>query len=318
LHILDNEVADVQGYRPASKPLEPNGQHGQNGQHEVRSGTDEGSQHSSSEEKLRVNSSPQYTSVSAPQTPLVAPMAPFGNPISPRVTATNQSLAVPNRQALSQSAQLPATSKIGNAPAGVGRGAIPNKLNNIGGTRALANPSNQNNNGNVTDSSTTPPPNLLNNISNNSPPQPLATTPSPPQPNSNGTNKTTTQVCAGCGRGFEPMDKKWLAIGKSWHPTCFKCFDCHNPINNGHFVNKGGTPHCRNCYSKAKHCGRCGQELTEDFAMAASKSFHLECFTCFICQKQLSANEPVYSLNSEGGDGQPICADCQKVQVNVV
>ncbi|KAF3779001.1 DA1-related 1 protein [Nymphaea thermarum] len=111
---------------------------------------------------------------------------------------------------------------------------------------------------------------------------------SPPQTNDNSTLYqpppypflTGFRICAGCnneiGRG------RFLScMGAVWHPECFRCHSCNQPISEFEFSMSGNYPYHKSCY----------REL-----------YHPKCDVC----KQFPRDTQYISL----GDGRKLCLEC--------
>ena len=58
----------------------------------------------------------------------------------------------------------------------------------------------------------------------------------------------TTHTCAACAEKIK--GQVMTAIGKKWHPTCFKCGNCGLKLT-GSFFHKEGVPYCgQECFPK--------------------------------------------------------------------
>ncbi|XP_017460539.1 PREDICTED: paxillin-like, partial [Rhagoletis zephyria] len=60
-------------------------------------------------------------------------------------------------------------------------------------------------------------------------------------------HKLFSPKCAGCK---EPIkDNNYIrAMGKDWHPNCFKCTQCKIPLDPENFYEKNGLPYCEKDY----------------------------------------------------------------------
>ncbi|XP_018329138.1 LIM/homeobox protein Lhx5 [Agrilus planipennis] len=114
-------------------------------------------------------------------------------------------------------------------------------------------------------------------------------------------------ACAGCDKPI--LDKFLLnVLERTWHADCVRCFDCHAPLTDKCFSREGKL-FCRNDFFRryGTKCGGCGQGISPSDLVrkARDKVFHLNCFTCLVCRKQLSTGEELYVLD----DNKFICKD---------
>ncbi len=122
-----------------------------------------------------------------------------------------------------------------------------------------------------------------------------------------------TRICAGCNR---PVLTRYItAMRKSWHPECFCCSFCHQPITSGRFYIHDGLPCCREDYFQyfAVRCFLCGQPIRGSFRLDSEgnkicskrDAAHRICFSCSKTQKQLQG-QSFYRLS----DGRMYCQSC--------
>uniref|UniRef100_A0A147BCF2 Putative transcription factor lim3 n=1 Tax=Ixodes ricinus TaxID=34613 RepID=A0A147BCF2_IXORI len=105
--------------------------------------------------------------------------------------------------------------------------------------------------------------------------------------------------CAGCDRPI--LDRFLLnVLDRSWHAKCVQCCDCRCNLTEKCF-SRDGKLFCRNDFFKrfGTKCAGCAMGIspTDLVRRARSKVFHLKCFTCLVCRKQLSTGEELYVLD---------------------
>ncbi|XP_065172853.1 LIM/homeobox protein Lhx1 [Atheta coriaria] len=105
--------------------------------------------------------------------------------------------------------------------------------------------------------------------------------------------------CAGCEKPI--LDKFLLnVLERTWHNDCVRCFDCHSMLTDKCFTREGKL-FCRTDFFRryGTKCGGCGQGISPSDLVrkARDKVFHLNCFTCLVCRKQLSTGEELYVLD---------------------
>ncbi|KAJ3618038.1 hypothetical protein MTP99_006072 [Tenebrio molitor] len=106
-------------------------------------------------------------------------------------------------------------------------------------------------------------------------------------------------ACAGCDKPI--LDKFLLnVLERTWHADCVRCFDCHAPLTDKCFSRESKL-FCRSDFFRryGTKCGGCGQGISPSDLVrkARDKVFHLNCFTCLVCRKQLSTGEELYVLD---------------------
>lgn len=112
-------------------------------------------------------------------------------------------------------------------------------------------------------------------------------------------------------------------MNSNWHPACFCCSACSQPLSNTTFVIEGNDVYCEQCYkhSVAPICEGCQQPITgvsrqyleiilslwlQNYMTAVGRYWHAEHFVCYQCQTKLSGGEG--GFHYEGG--QLFCPKC--------
>ncbi|XP_058460555.1 PDZ and LIM domain protein Zasp isoform X10 [Malaya genurostris] len=95
------------------------------------------------------------------------------------------------------------------------------------------------------------------------------------------------------------------AIGKQFHPECFKCTYCGKQFGNSPFFLEEGDPYCENDWNElfTTKCFACGfpVEAGDKWVEALNNNYHSQCFNCTSCKKNLEGQ----SFFAKGG--RPFC-----------
>ncbi|XP_078038459.1 PDZ and LIM domain protein 5-like isoform X6 [Augochlora pura] len=95
------------------------------------------------------------------------------------------------------------------------------------------------------------------------------------------------------------------AIGKHFHPECFKCTYCGKLFGNSPFFLEEGLPYCEADWNElfTTKCFACGfpVEAGDRWVEALNNNYHSQCFNCTMCRKNLEGQ----SFYAKGG--RPFC-----------
>ncbi|XP_064612413.1 LIM/homeobox protein Lhx1-like [Liolophura sinensis] len=112
-------------------------------------------------------------------------------------------------------------------------------------------------------------------------------------------SKRAMVTCAGCERPI--LDRFLLnVLDRAWHAKCVQCCDCKSSLTEKCFSREGKL-YCRTDFFRrfGTKCAGCSQGISPNDLVrrARNKVFHLKCFTCMVCRKQLSTGEELYVLD---------------------
>jgi hypothetical protein len=108
-------------------------------------------------------------------------------------------------------------------------------------------------------------------------------------------------ICKDCG---QPISGQFIqALGAVWHPACFRCAHCKEPIDSCGFLEKRGKAYHPRCYHErfSPHCHACKQPIEGHYIKALGKLWHPEHFVCAHCGNPI---EGKYFAHR----GKPYCA----------
>lgn len=104
--------------------------------------------------------------------------------------------------------------------------------------------------------------------------------------------------CAGCG---EPILDRFIlkVLDRSWHSRCLQCHDCHARLSDKCF-SKGEKVFCKDDFFRryGTKCAGCEKGIppTEVVRRAQDNVYHLECFACLMCSRQLNTGDEFYLM----------------------
>ncbi|KAL5477507.1 hypothetical protein EMCRGX_G024317 [Ephydatia muelleri] len=103
-------------------------------------------------------------------------------------------------------------------------------------------------------------------------------------------------------------------LDKSWHVQCVKCSECQCPLSEKCFSRESKL-YCRSDFFRqyGTKCAGCGSGLCpEDLVRRAiNKIYHVQCFCCNLCKRQLATGEQLYLVQGE----RFLCESCYHTTV---
>ncbi|XP_077968737.1 uncharacterized protein LOC120344452 isoform X1 [Styela clava] len=102
--------------------------------------------------------------------------------------------------------------------------------------------------------------------------------------------------CAGCTDQI--LDKYYMKVdGRSWHEKCVSCGSCQQPLSDSCF-SRNCKLYCKECYKQLQYCYRCSGPIsgTELVMRVSTDSYHVSCFSCDYCNRQLNSGDHFHSL----------------------
>jgi hypothetical protein len=83
------------------------------------------------------------------------------------------------------------------------------------------------------------------------------------------------------------------ALDADWHPDCFICAGCNQPLGEENFIEHEGMTYHAACYHErfSPRCAGCGRVITGDSITALGETWHEEHFVCARCSKPLAGQD---------------------------
>ncbi|KAM4021363.1 LIM/homeobox protein Lhx3 [Anomaloglossus baeobatrachus] len=105
-------------------------------------------------------------------------------------------------------------------------------------------------------------------------------------------------LCAGCNQHI--MDRFILKVlDRHWHSKCLKCNDCQIQLAEKCF-SRGDSVYCKDDFFKrfGTKCAACQQGIppTQVVRRAQEYVYHLHCFSCIVCKRQLATGDEFYLM----------------------
>ncbi|XP_032904793.1 sulfhydryl oxidase 2-like isoform X4 [Amblyraja radiata] len=105
-------------------------------------------------------------------------------------------------------------------------------------------------------------------------------------------------LCAGCNQHI--VDRFILKVlDRHWHGKCLKCSDCQQQLTEKCF-SRGESVYCKEDFFKrfGTKCAACQQGIppTQVVRRAQDFVYHLQCFACIVCKRQLATGDEFYLM----------------------
>eukprot|EP00063_Salmo_salar_P009330 XP_013984165.1 PREDICTED: LIM/homeobox protein Lhx3-like isoform X1 [Salmo salar] len=105
-------------------------------------------------------------------------------------------------------------------------------------------------------------------------------------------------VCAGCNQHI--VDRFILKVlDRHWHSKCLKCSDCQSQLADKCFSREDRV-YCKEDFFKrfGTKCAACQQGIppTQVVRRAQDFVYHLHCFACIVCKRQLATGDEYYLM----------------------
>ncbi|CAO1363450.1 unnamed protein product [Diamesa hyperborea] len=117
----------------------------------------------------------------------------------------------------------------------------------------------------------------------------------------NKTLEATIPKCGGCHEFI--LDRFILKVSdRNWHAKCLQCSDCHSQLNEKCFI-RNGQLFCKEDFFKrfGTKCASCdlGIPPTQVVRRAQDNVYHLQCFACSLCSRQLNTGDEFYLMEDK-------------------
>ncbi|KAK7813978.1 hypothetical protein U0070_002875, partial [Myodes glareolus] len=124
------------------------------------------------------------------------------------------------------------------------------------------------------------------------------------------TQRVACELCKGAAPADSPVVYADRAgYNKQWHPTCFVCIKCSEPLVDLIYFWKDGAPWCGRhyCESLRPRCSGCDEIIfSEDYQRVEDLAWHRKHFICEGCEQLLSGRAYIVTK------GQLLCPTCSK------
>uniref|UniRef100_A0A3Q0SNE8 Filamin binding LIM protein 1 n=1 Tax=Amphilophus citrinellus TaxID=61819 RepID=A0A3Q0SNE8_AMPCI len=145
--------------------------------------------------------------------------------------------------------------------------------------------------------------------------------PPPPPAQESFPHPVTPDLCGFCRKPVAPSEPAIEALNRTYHDGCFQCRSCHIPLAGKQYYNKAGIPLCEDCYQASLElCWACGEAITDHIIRALERAYHLSCFTCTTCKRQIGEQAfaqgdvgEVYCLQDYYRKYAPKCSACNQL-----
>ncbi|CAH8664400.1 unnamed protein product [Schistosoma bovis] len=115
--------------------------------------------------------------------------------------------------------------------------------------------------------------------------------------------------CKRCDEPFTEDENIVCVKNDIYHPTCFVCTQCLQPLSNKEFYEFEGRRYCKYDFQVlfAPFCFKCGEFIMSKVVKAMNRSWHPECLVCDECGIQ------IVSKGFQRHKTRILCKDCWSV-----
>nr|CAB3263460.1 Lmx-like LIM homeobox transcription factor 1-beta [Phallusia mammillata] len=109
--------------------------------------------------------------------------------------------------------------------------------------------------------------------------------------NTADSTSSAPELCSGCHKPI--YDKYYMWVDRrAWHESCVQCNVCGQALVDSCYL-KNCKLYCRQDYKKLQKCQKCTKSIScnEMVRRVAGHSFHVLCFTCDTCGRQLESGD---------------------------
>jgi len=102
--------------------------------------------------------------------------------------------------------------------------------------------------------------------------------------------------CSRCKKAI--LGQVVTALGKTWHPECFSCFQCRKPLSSTSFFEKDSSPYCEKCFHDffSPKCAYCDGPIRDKCINALGRTWHPDHFFCSQCGKNFAGGRPLLDI----------------------
>ncbi|KIY64018.1 hypothetical protein CYLTODRAFT_425590 [Cylindrobasidium torrendii FP15055 ss-10] len=125
----------------------------------------------------------------------------------------------------------------------------------------------------------------------------------PPPSTTSSSMVTVSSTCSACGKVMQGPFVR--ALNTVFHLNCFKCMDCGDVVASKFFPIEGSDgrqqPLCERDYFRRLNliCAKCGMALRGSYITACNKKFHVEHFTCTLCDTLFGPQDSYYEHDGD-------------------
>ncbi|VDK61672.1 unnamed protein product [Onchocerca ochengi] len=108
-----------------------------------------------------------------------------------------------------------------------------------------------------------------------------------------------------CGKCDEPIRDRFVlkVLDRSFHSQCLRCAHCEQLLASKCYL-KGGQPYCKDHFYKrfGTKCSMCDEGICPDMVVRRANEhvYHVSCFQCIICKRELRTGEEFYLIPTDG------------------
>uniref|UniRef100_A0A914VEB4 LIM zinc-binding domain-containing protein n=1 Tax=Plectus sambesii TaxID=2011161 RepID=A0A914VEB4_9BILA len=117
--------------------------------------------------------------------------------------------------------------------------------------------------------------------------------------------KPENTILCTCMECQDPIRDKFIlkVVDNAYHATCLRCSECAEPLTTKCFI-KDDAVYCKDDFYKkfGTKCSYCDDGIAPQSVIRKANEhvYHMQCFKCIICKREMATGEEFYLIPADG------------------